>query len=261
MAAYDLLSPHYDAVTGDSAAESAFIGEIIARRRSEAATLLDVACGTGSITALLAGTYRVSGLDKSPGMLAVAREKLAGGTPLYLADMSRFRLDARFDAIVCAYQGVNHLLSLSAWTDFFDRASEHLTDRGVLVFDIATVSHLVTMASIPGIVQQFGDNYLRLKVCTADRIVFEWRIEVFELQRDGKYKLITQAIKTRSFPLASIREALRPRFARVEQLDGVGDPVGAGHDDSTDRIWFVCTRPVRSRVRRAAWAFRRTSRS
>jgi len=248
MAAYDVLAPHYDAVTGDPATESAFIGEIIAGRHGQAATLLDVACGTGGITALLAGTYRVSGLDISPGMLAVARAKLPGRTPLYLADMSRFRLDVKFDAIVSAYQGVNHLLSISAWKDFFGCASEHLTDAGVLVFDIATVGHLVTMANSPSIVQQFGDNYLRIRVRMTGRMVFDWRIEVFELQRDGKYKLITQSVQTRSFPLARIREALRPGFGRIEQLDGAGNPVGEDHDESADRIWFVCTRPARPRA-------------
>ena len=66
MAVYDLLAPHYDAVTGDSATEAAFIHDIIERRHRQAATLLDLACGTGSITALLAGAYQVSGLDISP---------------------------------------------------------------------------------------------------------------------------------------------------------------------------------------------------
>ena len=88
MAVYDLLAPHYDAVTGDSAPEAAFIRDIIERRHGQAVTLLDLACGTGGITALLAGAYQVSGLDISPAMLAVAREKLPGGTQLYLADMT-----------------------------------------------------------------------------------------------------------------------------------------------------------------------------
>jgi hypothetical protein len=44
MAVYDLLAPHYDAVTGDAAAEAAFIRGIIQRRHSRAATLLDLAC-------------------------------------------------------------------------------------------------------------------------------------------------------------------------------------------------------------------------
>src|SRR5271170_7213837 len=99
MAAYDLLAPHYDAVTGDPATEAAFIHDLIAERHQQAVTVLDLACGTGSITALLAGAYQVSGMDISPGMLAVAREKLPSRTPLHLADMTSFRLGASFDVI------------------------------------------------------------------------------------------------------------------------------------------------------------------
>jgi len=241
MAVYDLLAPHYDAVTGDAATEAAFIRGIIRRRHSRAATLLDLACGTGGITALLAGAYQVSGLDVSPGMLAVAREKLPARTPLYLADMTSFGLDVTFDAVVCAYQGINHLLSLPAWNSTFDCAYEHLSAGGLFVFDVVTTGELVRMASGPRIVQQFADNYLQITVRTADGIVFDWHIEVFELQPDGRYRLLTQTVKLRSFPLADIREALSSRFTDIEIFDDVGDVVD---EKSADRAWFACSRPA-----------------
>jgi SAM-dependent methyltransferase len=244
MATYDSLARHYDAVTGDSATEAAFVRGIIdqchgQRRPGRAVTLLDVACGTGGVTALLAGAYQVSGLDISPGMLAVAREKLPRGTPLYVADMTSFRLGATFDVIVCAYQGVNHLLSLAAWESFFGCAYDHLNDGGVLVFDIATVGHLARMASGPGIVEQFADNYLRIRVGTADGAVFQWQIEVYELQPDGSYRLLTETVEMRSFPVDRIRAALRRRFTAVETIDPDGNPADP---DNQDRIWFACAR-------------------
>jgi predicted TPR repeat methyltransferase len=232
MTDYDLLAPHYDAVTGDSLTEAAFIHDLIERRHGQAVTLLDLACGTGGIAVPLAGAYQVSGLDISPGMLAVAREKLPGSTRLYRADMTSFRLDARFDVIICAYQGLNHLLSLAAWKSSFDRACEHLNPGGLFVFDVTTVSHLVQMASGPRIVQEFAGNYLLIRVRTADGLVFDWHIEVYELQPDGRYRLITQTVSLRSFPLADIREALRGRFTGIEII---GDE---------DRVWFACTKPA-----------------
>jgi len=245
MAVYDLLAPHYDAVTGDSAAEAAFIHGLIERRHPQAATLLDLACGTGSITARLAGAYQVSGLDISPGMLALAREKLPGGTRLYLADMTSFRLDASFDVIVCAYQGLNHLLSLAAWQSCFDRACQHLNRGGLFVFDIATLSHLERMASLPRIVQEFAGHYLLIRVRTADRKTFDWHIEVYELQPDGKYRLLTQTIRLTSFPLADIKEALRARFTSVEVIS----------DADGDRAWFACrkARCLPARAHGSSW--------
>lgn len=238
--AYDLLAAHYDAVTGDCAAEAAFLRTIITRHHDRAVTLLDLACGTGGITAQLASAYRVSGLDISPAMLAVARAKLPLATPLYLADMAGFDLAARFDAVVCAYQGINHLLSFAAWERCFGRVQEHLSDGGVFVFDIATAGSLIRQAGAPRTVQRFGDNYLLLAVRTTDGAVFEWHIEVYELHRDGSYGLIEQTVAMTSFPIARIREALDRRFAGVEVLDGAGRPAG---DGQADRIWFACSRP------------------
>ena len=239
-ATYDSLAPHYDAVAGDGADEAAFIRDLIRWRHGRAATLLDVACGTGAMTTLLARRYQVSGLDISPGMLAVARDKLPAGTPLHQADMTRFRLDARFDAVVCAYQGVNHLLSLADWESFFGRVYEHLNAGGVFVFDIATVGYLARMAGLPKLVQQFGDNYLLTRVRTADGAVFEWRIEVYELQPDGRYRLLTQVVEMRSFPVDHVTEALRRWFTGIEVTGADGNPA---HPDAGDRIWLTCVKP------------------
>ena len=249
-ATYDSLAAHYDAVAGDGEAEAAFVHDLIRQRRpveprrGRAATLLDVACGTGAIAAALArrdqDAYRVSGLDISPGMLAVARAKLPAGTPLYQADMTSFRLDARFDAVVCAYQGVNHLLSFPAWESFFRCVSEHLNAGGVFVFDIATVGHLARMAAGPKIVQQFGENYLLIRVGTADGAVFQWRIEVYELQPDSRYRLLTEVVEMTSFPVGRVREALGRWFTGIEVTGGDG---GSADPDAEDRIWLTCVRP------------------
>jgi SAM-dependent methyltransferase len=243
MAVYDVLAPHYDAVTGDSTTEGALVRDVIDRCHGRVATLLDVGCGTGSITVLLADKYQVSGLDISSGMLDAARGKLPEGTPLYLADMARFKLDVKFDAVVCAYQGVNHLLAFPAWKSFFGCVWEHLNDGGVFIFDIITVSGLVMMSSIPEIIQKFGDNYLLIRVRRAEEMVFRWQIEVFELQPDGSYRLLAETVETRSFPVDSIREALRPRFINIETIGGDGRPAG---EDGAERIWIVCTKPAAS---------------
>jgi SAM-dependent methyltransferase len=239
MAVYDLLAGHYDAVTGDPATEVAFIDSTIKHAHSQAATLLEVACGTGGIIASLTGRYQVSGLDISKAMLAIARKKLPEGTPLHLADMRCFKLDMRFDVIVCAYHGINHLLRFPAWETFFDCVHKHLNDGGLFVFDTFTISNLMVVAAIPKIVQQFGENYVVMRVRTNDQIVFHWNIEVFELQRSGRYKLLSEVIQTATFPLERIRKALRKRFPDIETIESDGGAVG---EDSARRTWFVCAK-------------------
>ena len=240
MSGYDLLARHYDAVTGDSSTESAFIGSVIEHANSRAETLLEVACGTGSIIAQLADKYRVSGLDISPRMLTVAREKLSAGTALYLADMRSFQLGAQFDVIICVYHGINHLLSFSAWKSFFSCARKHLNDGGILIFDILTIDSHKTMTQSE-IVQEFGENYLRINVSTPDEVVFDWNIELLELQPSGKYESLTEVIRTASYSPGEIRQALTEEFAAVELIESDGS---LASDEGEDRIWFVCTAPA-----------------
>jgi len=246
VAVYDSLARHYDAVTGDSSTETAFIDDVIKRAHPAPVTLLEVACGTGGILASLAGRYRVAGLDISPGMLAVAREKLPAGIPLHLADMSRFDLGVKFDAVICVYHGINHLLGFPAWEGFFDCARQHLNDDGVLVFDTYTIGGLEAMAGVPEIVQECGANSLHLKVRASEEPVFDWHIEVREHRPDGGYELLTEKIRTAAFPPERIQKALGERFAAIEIFEsdgGAGDASGGAGDESGSRTWFVCTRP------------------
>jgi len=239
MAVYDLFAPHYDAVTGDSTTEAAFIDHILRRAHPRPVTLLEVACGTGGIIGSLADRYQVAGLDISPGMLAVARAKLPAGTPLHLADMSRFSLGLRFDAVICVYHGINHLLGFPAWESFFDCVLEHLNEGGIFIFDVLTLGNLQKMTSSAQTVHRFGDNCLRLTVQTSDGAVFGWNFEVLELQRDGRYKSLTAVVNTTSFPPAQIRAALGERFAGIKMIESDGSLVGAGEN----RTWFVCAGP------------------
>ena len=240
VAIYDLLARHYDDVTGDSSTEIAFIDNLIKSAHGQAMTVLEVACGTGGIIAELAGRYQVSGLDISPGMLAVARDKLPEGTPLHLADMSHFKLNVKFDAIICVYHGINHLLDFSAWESFFNCAYRHLNDGGVLAFDTYSGSYLKAMAKGPKIVQRFGENYLYINVRTSDEVVFDWNIEVLDLQRDGTRKSLTEVIRTISFPPDKIRESLSEKFIDIVTIESYSDGT---NDDSENRTWFVCIKP------------------
>lgn len=199
--------------------------------------LLEVACGTGGIIASLAGRYQVAGLDISPGMLAVARDRLPEGTPLYPADMSSFALDARFDAVICVYYGVNHLLSFSAWKGFFDCAYRHLNEGGVLAFDVFSTADLEVIAGTPETVQQFGEDYLRIRVRASGEATFDWDIAV-AVQRNGRRELLTEVIRTAAFPADQIRDALSERFTDVKIIETDG-----GITESGNRIWFVCRKP------------------
>jgi len=87
--------------------------------------VLDAACGTGEHLRRLTATYDVTGLDRSESMLAIARAKLPA-VPFLLADLSRFRVDAPFDAVLCLFSSIGYLLgeeALRAAAASFGRAT------------------------------------------------------------------------------------------------------------------------------------------
>ena len=77
---------------------------------ADGAEVLEAACGTGSHLAHLAAWFRVSGFDKSPEMLAIARTKLPSVT-LFEADMSELERPAEVDALLCLFSSIGYVVS------------------------------------------------------------------------------------------------------------------------------------------------------
>ena len=89
MDAYHALAASYDRLTNDVDYEATvkFYMEILKREGYEPRTVVDLACGTGSVTAILARKgLQVIGVDMSEEMLTVASQKVgeAGFTPWFL---------------------------------------------------------------------------------------------------------------------------------------------------------------------------------
>jgi len=71
-----------------------------------AADVLDLGCGTGSLSLLASGWgHRVTGVDLSPGMVGLARAKLAGRDAVFLVgDVAAPPVgEQRFDVLLCRH--------------------------------------------------------------------------------------------------------------------------------------------------------------
>lgn len=128
---YDLL---YRAAGKDWAAESREVHDLIRARDPSARSLLDVACGTGGHLRHLANWYEVTGVDLEPDMLAEARRHLPK-TPLVEADMRSFRLDKRFNAVICLSSAVGHLSTVEDLATAVATMTLHLAPGGLLIVD------------------------------------------------------------------------------------------------------------------------------
>lgn len=128
--------------------------EYLEETRGAERTVLDLCCGTGITAAAFAEAgWRVVGVDRSPGMLGIARERLAGrltGGQVELVedDATRFALPAPVSTCVCLDGALNHLESTDQLRQCFERVHAALADGGQFVFDLFEVSHFMHWNSV-----------------------------------------------------------------------------------------------------------------
>ena len=105
--------------------------------------VLDMGCGTGSMTELLAGAgYDMIGIDNSEDMLELAMEKReeSGHDILYLLqDMREFELYGTVRAVVSICDSINYITEESDLLETFRLVNNYLDPKGVFIFDFNTV--------------------------------------------------------------------------------------------------------------------------
>lgn len=108
------------------------------------AEILELACGSGRVTAELARDgHRIYGFDYLAPMLRRARTRIdairnraAGRVSLFRADMRHFTLRRRFALIICAFNAFEHLYSHQDIAACLESVRSHLARDGVFLFDV-----------------------------------------------------------------------------------------------------------------------------
>lgn len=104
--------------------------------------VLELGCGTGSMTELLAADgYDMIGVDNSEDMLEIAQEKksASGKDILYLLqDMREFELYGTVRAVVSVCDSMNYILEEEELLEVFRLVNNYLDPGGVFIFDMNT---------------------------------------------------------------------------------------------------------------------------
>ena len=143
MNAYGPLAFWYDRLTLDIPYEAFvdFYEKEFSADGGEFKVLLDLCCGTGTLTWLLAERgYEMIAADASPDMLMQAASKAAEVSvpPLFLCqDASALDLYGTVDAAVCSLDGMNYIPE-SELPEVFHRLHLFVRPGGLLIFDIKT---------------------------------------------------------------------------------------------------------------------------
>ena len=215
MSGYAAFAAFYDALTEDVdyAAWAEYLQAAVCRHGGSTASVLDLACGSGSLSLELAARgCEVVGVDGSADMLAVAREKAQeeGADVLFLCqDMRELDLYGTVDTAVCMLDSLNHVLATADLAEIFRRLGLFIRPDGLLVFDANTPrKHEVTL----------GDNAF---VYEKEEFMCVWRnryipathetemlLDFFLEEEDGSYTRYTDTVRERGYSLSTWKKLL-----------------------------------------------------
>ncbi len=143
MNAYTSLAESYDRLTNDVAYGEIwnFLEALLRAEGKRPETVLDLACGTGSMSVLLAGKgYQVIGVDLSEEMLTVAAQKVAEleePRPFFVCQrMERLRLPQPVDCAICCLDSLNYVTDPEDCRKAIARVYACLKPGGMFLFDI-----------------------------------------------------------------------------------------------------------------------------
>ncbi|NLZ46995.1 MAG: class I SAM-dependent methyltransferase [Clostridiales bacterium] len=142
---YGHFSTFYDTLMSDVNYKdvSNRIDDLIIQYGKKRGTLLDLACGTGSVCEEMSQKgYDVIGADFSQEMLSVALDKkFDSGLPIQYVwqDMRKLDMYGTIDAIICTFDSLNHLENAEDIKTTFKRVSLFTELDGLFIFDVNTI--------------------------------------------------------------------------------------------------------------------------
>ena len=151
MDAYHALAKSYDRLTNDVDYEATveFYIEILRREGVKPRTCVDLACGTGSVTKLLAERgYDVIGVDLSEEMLTEAFQKVQDmeNPPRFICQpLQELYLPRGVDLAVCALASLDYITNPDDCAEAIRRTYKVLNPGGIFIFDVNTPEKLRAM--------------------------------------------------------------------------------------------------------------------
>ena len=247
MSIYEALAGVYDDLTSDVAygRRADYLERLFQKSRLPVRTVLDLACGTGSMTAVLTERgYELIGVDESPDMLAVAREKAAGlkGEPPVFLNQSMPKLDlyGTVEAAVCCLDSLNYLTSPREVQRTFERLALFIAPGGILIFDINSASYLRDLNG-QVFLDETDDVYCvwRAEFEKRNRVCTYW-MDIFTRREDGVWNRSGEEHRQRAYEVDELRSwLLEAGFTHIRTY---GDCRMSAPKEGEQRIYFSAIR-------------------
>ena len=246
MNAYTGLAGSYDGLTADVDYESWLRWYLrwFQKEKEPVETVLDLACGTGTLTCLLAKEgYDLIGADASPDMLAQAMDKALEleeeQRPLLLCQsMDRLALYSGVDAVVCSLVSLNYLTDKRALKRTIVGVSKYLRPGGLFLFDVIPAWEFARRDG-QTFVDEDEDTLCLWRASYEKRTqTITYGLDLFERDGDDRWLRSQEEHRERGWDLEFLKELL------TEQGFGEIKVYGADRkktpDEQDERVFFVC---------------------
>lgn len=193
-------------------------GEWIVSRLKEhkidSGLVLDLGCGTGTITEYLAAAgYDMIGLDASEEMLNVALSKKeeSGADILYLCqDMREMELYGTVAAVVSVCDSINYVTEPEELKEVFKLVNNYLDPEGLFLFDFNTDHKYRECIGDRTIAENREEgSFIWENSYDEESRINEYALTVFKATENGLYEKMEELHYQRGYTLPEIKELLK----------------------------------------------------
>lgn len=243
MNSYCEFSAVYDELTQnvDYPKRFEYINHFLIDNNITNGTVLDLACGTGSMSIeLIKNGFDVIGIDLSENMLELASNRLleyGDNFSLLKGNMTDYRLDKNVKACICSLDSINHLNDIKDVEKTFCNVYNSLDKNGVFVFDVNTIyKHNEILANNTFVFDEEDFYLVWDNEYVSDRVV---RILLDMFVWNGKaYDRFSESFEETAYSIDDLLDALcKAGFSDISVYDELTlNPPR----DKSERLYFIC---------------------
>lgn len=214
MRAYTDFARVYDTFMDDTPYEEwcAFLTGVLKEFHIEKDLVLELGCGTGTLTQLLAAAgFDMIGVDNSEEMLGIAMEKKEaagrGEELLYLCqDMREFELYGTVRAVISVCDSLNYLLEEDELLETFRLVNNYLDPKGIFIFDFNTVYKYEQIIGDTTIAENREDcSFIWENYYHEAEQINEYELTIFVREEEELFRRFTETHYQRGYTLLQMK--------------------------------------------------------
>ena len=209
---------------------------------SEKNLVLDMGCGTGTLTELMYQKgYDMMGIDLSGEMLAVAMDKKteSGSHIIYLQqDMRELELYSTVGTIYSMCDSVNYILEEDELLQVFSLVNNYLFPGGVFIFDFNTVYKYREVIGDTVIAENREDcSFIWENYYDPEEEINEYDLTIFVQEEEDIFRRFTETHLQRGYTAEQMRALLEQ--AGLNVLEIMDSDTGEAATATSERVYIV----------------------